>query len=372
MTGHLDRLLRDTVTDLAAESEPRDLMPEVLARARRIRRRQWSGSVAAVVTAALLLAVPYLTVRHHRDAPTVTVSPSSSPAPLPSPSPSVAPAPANLDQPVALPYGWVVTAASQTNSTQGGSSYVLDRTTRRYVRVDYPIAVPAPTGTLVAVASATDDAIGLLDRRTGRVAWPLGAGPSSPEWSPDGGRLLVTLDYRGFAVVDAATGAVHTHLVGDAHPCNDDCAFTWYPDGKRVVRAETDKSVPHNEALPDVQLGLRLFDATTGAPGDLITARGIVARVGNWSPDRGTVLVTATVVDGANRHLRYQLVESATGRVLTDFAGPPQTTWWVDGQHLLTQTDRLKLCGVRTTGQAESCATLPTAFFQLNVEVGPG
>lgn len=368
MTEHLDRLLRDTVTDLAAESEPRDLMPQVLVRARRIRRRQWSGYLAAALTALLLLTVPYLSARD-RAVPPVTVSPA--PSMSPAPSVSTAPPSENLDRPVALPYGWVVTAASQTNPTQDGSSYVLDRATHRYVRVDYPVAVPAPSGTLVAVTSPTDGAIGLLDRRTGRVTWPVGVGPSTPEWSPDGTRLLVTIDYRGFAIIDAATAEVHTHLVGGAHPCNDDCTVTWYPDGKRVVRAETDTSVPHNEALPDVQLGLRLFDATTGAPGDLVPARGIVARTGNWSPDRQTVLVTATVQDGAARHSRYQLVESATGRVLTAFPTEPATTWWVDGQHLLAQSGRLKMCGLRTTGEPESCAALPSAFFQLALAVGP-
>ena len=364
MTEHLDRLLRDTVTDLAAESEPRDLMPEVLARAKRIRRRQWSGYLAAALTVVLVLTVPYLSTRHDRSAPTITVSPA--------PSASTAPPPENLDRPVALPYGWVVTAAGQISVAQGGSSYVLDRTTHRYVRLDYPVAVPAPTGPLVAVASLNGEGVGLLDRRTGHVTWPQRVAPNSPEWSPDGTRLLVTIDYRGFATIDAATAEVQTHLVDGDHPCNDDCTFTWYPDGKQVIRAETDTSVPHNEALPDVQRGLRLFDATTGAPGELLPVHGIVARAGNWSPDRRTVLVTGTVVNGATRHSGYQLVESATGRVLAAFPGQPWTTWWVDDRHLLTLSDRLKLCGVRTTGQAESCATLPTAFFQLNVEIGPG
>jgi hypothetical protein len=360
MTEHLDRLLRDTVTELAAESEPRDLMPQVLARARRIRRRQWSGYLAAALTVLLLLTVPYLSTRN-RTVPPITVSPA--------PSVSTAPPPENLDKPVALPYGWVVSAASQTSVAQGGYSYVLDRTTHRYTRLDYPMAVPAPTGPLVAVASLNGEGVGLLDRGTGHVTWPERVAPNSPAWSPDGTRLLVTIDYRGFAIIDAATAEVHTHLVDDNHPCNDDCTFTWYPDGKQVVRSVTDTSVPHNEALPDVQRGLQLFDADTGAAGALLPVHGIVARVGDWSPDRRTVLVTGTVVNGATRHSGYQMVESATGRVLAAFPGHPWTTWWVDDRHLLTMSDRRKLCGVRTTGEPESCATLPTAFFQLDLAV---
>jgi dipeptidyl aminopeptidase/acylaminoacyl peptidase len=233
------------------------------------------------------------------------------------------------------------------------------------------MAVPAPTGPLIAVASLNGEGVGLLDRRTGHVTWPERVAPNSPEWSPDGTRLLVTIDYRGFAVIDAATFEVRTHLVDGDHPCNDDCTFTWYPDGKQVVRAETDTSVPHNEALPDVQRGLRLYDATTGAAGALLPVHGMVKRVGNWSPDRQTVLVTGTVVNGASRHSGYQLVESATGRVLAPFPGQPWTTWWVDDRHLLTLSDRLKLCGLRSTGEPESCAALPSAFFQLDLAVGP-
>ena len=53
------------------------------------------------------------------------------------------------------------------------------------------------------------------------------------------------------------------------------------------------------------------------------------------------------------------------------FPGHPLSSWWVDDQRLLTQSDRLTLCGVRRTGPVESCATLPTAFFQLDLAVGP-
>jgi len=76
MTDDLDRLLRDTVTDLAAESEPKDLMPAVRARARRIRLVHGAGYLAAALTATLLLVVPYLTVHRDHGLPPVTVSPS--------------------------------------------------------------------------------------------------------------------------------------------------------------------------------------------------------------------------------------------------------------------------------------------------------
>jgi dipeptidyl aminopeptidase/acylaminoacyl peptidase len=368
MTDDLDRLLRDTVTDLAAESQPYDLMPGVRTRARRIRLVHRTGYLAAALTAALLLVVPYLSVRRDHGLPAVTVSPSSSSV---RPSPSVAPPPANLDGPVAVPYGWVVTAASQTSPSQTGSSYVLDRATHRYVRLDYPMAWPAPTGPFVAVANLDGSGLGLLDRRTGQVKWPSRIGPNDPEWSPDGSRLLVTIDRRGFAVIDPVTAAVQAHLLDGTYTCNDSCAFTWYPDGQHVVLPLTDTSVPHNEALPDVQRGLQLFDAGTGAPGALLPVHGIVARAGNWSPDHRTVLVTGTVVDGAKRHSQYQLVETSTGRVLTAFPGQPWSSWWVDNQRLVSLSDRLKLCGVATSGVVDTCATLPTAFFQLDIAIGP-
>jgi hypothetical protein len=366
VTDDLDRLLRDTVTDLAAESRPVNLMPAVRARARRIRLVHGTGYLAAALAATLLLAIPYLAVHRDHALPPVTVSPAPSP-----PSPSVAPPPGDLDQPVDLPYGWVVTAASQTSPSQAGSSYLLDRAAHRYVRLDYPMAWPAPAGPFVAVANPDGTGLGLLDRRTGQVRWLSGIGPDNPEWSPDGSRLLVTVGHTGFAVVDAATAGVHTHPLDGTYPCNDSCVVTWYPDGRQVVRAQTDTSVPHDAALPDVQRGLRLFDADTGAPGALLPVHGLVARVGNWSPDRRTVLVTGTVVDGAQRHSRYQLVEAATGRLLATFPGQPWSSWWVDDQRLLSLSDRLKLCGVGTTGLVETCATLPTAFFQLDIAVGP-
>ncbi len=369
MTEDLDRLVRDTVVELAAEAQPRDLLASVQARARRIRVVRGIGYLCAALVAAVSLAVPFLAVHRDRALPPATVDPTGTPSP--SHRPTIVPV-ADLGAPVVLPRGWVVTAAVQAGPDTG-DSYVLDRATHRYLRVGYPTAWPAPTGSLVAVTRPDGTGLGLLDLATAAVRWVLQQPATNPQWSPDGNRLLVTLSPDAFAVVDPGTGRVSTHTIDrSAYRCDDACGFSWYPDSRQVVLALTDTSVPHRDAWPDVQRGLQLFDAATGAPGALLPVHGTVAHAGDWSPDRRTVLVTGTAADGTGgRHAEYQLVDTATGQVRGPYPAQPASSWWVDDQQLLSIPARLRVCATDRAGAAGACATLPADFTELAIVIAP-
>ncbi len=351
-TTELEAMVRATVTDLAAESQARDLMPGVRARARRIRTVHRTGYLAAALAAALVVLVPYLVSR-----PSTRVEPGPPPNPVPNPVPSL------WDTAIRLPGGWVVIGSSYVGSGHNPDphAWVLDRHTQRYQRLGYPVALPAPTGTRVLVEYPDSTAYALLDLASGDVReLEVRPGVTHPEWSPDGSRIVFTGPLYGYLLVDVATGVVTEHPVDErTYRCNDNCEFTWYPDGVRLVLAQTDPTVAHDEALPDVQRGLQLFDAGTGQPGPLLPVRGIVHAVRDWSPDGRWVAVEGTTGTGPDRAVRAQLVDAVTGQVKAVLPTPPWgTQGWVDPQRLLVRSGA-GLCLVDLTGVVSGCAAAP-------------
>lgn len=363
----LDALLRDTVSDLAAESRPRDLMPEVRARARRIRTVHRTGYAAVLAVAVVLaLLVPYLVTRP---------GPSR---PIPIGPPSVSPT-AQGDAMVRLPGGWVVTGWTYDGSGNAtdARARVLDRRTGRYVTLNYPAAWPAPTGTGVLVEYLDSTSYALLDLATGdvrQVAIPQGA--THPEWSPDGTRIVFSRPMSGFGVVDVATATVAEHSVDmdQRYRCNDNCEFTWYPDSRRVVLAVTNTTVPYGEGKPDVQRGLQLFDADTGAAGQLLPVHGIVHSVLDWSPSGRYVAVEGIArVPGTVAGAHAVVIEVATGQLVSVLPAdaPWGTVGWVNDQNLIVMSTT-GLCLVSRAGTMGTCVLVPDPVPGPSPLFGPG
>lgn len=366
--NELDSLLRATVADLAAESRPRDLMPGVQARARRIRTVHRTGYLAAALLVVVALLVPYLLARPaHR----------VEPGPAPAPSRVLPTASGRHDPVIRLPGGWVVTAKNHTGTGEPQAhAQVLDRRTQRYQELTVPTALPAPTGTQVLIGYLTGGGWALFDLATGDTR-PLNIAlrDTSPEWSPDARRIVFTdPETQAFDIVDVASGTVTQHGTDQSkYPLGT--FFTWYPDGTQVVAALIDTSVPANEALPDVERGLQLFDADTGTPGQLLPVHGIVYGVAAWSPDRTKVLVEGTTSRGTNRKRATQVIQVSTGHVTTLLQNVvPQGGGWVDNDRVFV-AGTAGLCAVRVASPfTEADCAKPADAYDPTVELlyGPG
>jgi hypothetical protein len=365
VSTELDRALAETIAELAGRSRPSDLMPGVRIRARRNRMRRRAGWAAGALGVILLLVVPLLVVgRSDRTEPAQRLTPSPA---VPSGSPAPAPSwPATLDATVTLPGGWTVGASTYRNASGGGGqrqSWVYDRPRQRYVQINYQQVWPAPRGSLVAVVNGDGSSVGVLDLNTGTVRW-LDGQLSSPEWSPDGTRLLVTLKDSssggGYAVVDGSTGAVHQHQVNttQTYVCTGDCHFSWYPDGKQVVLAQADRTVPPDGTQPDPQGAVQLFDADTGQARSALPVRGVVAGWPDWSPDRKWVFILGTVTENGHRQQRAQLFNVATGKVDDAVPGQPGAAAWSANDQVLLASDG-RVCPFRLDHNQGDCVQLP-------------
>ncbi len=353
--SELDRLVRSVVTDLAEDARPRDLMPQVRRRARRIRLMHRSGYVAGALLLVAVFLVPYLVVRS-RSVPPGTVGPTNRP---PSASPAIPTTSADFDGgPIALPGHWTVAAVS--SAARNGRDLVLNRDTGRYQRVGYDELWPAPAGSIVAVAQDGGPP-GVLDLNTNVVQpiTPIREQVLGVQWAPDGSRLLVTsatADHSvfGFTVVNPATGTGTWHQIPMPR-CYGQCHFVWLPDGHAVGL-----NLAGQGATPG---GFQRYDADTGQPGQLSRYPGAVAGPQAWSPDGSQV-----IVGGLNSQYAT-IVDARTGSPVRDL--PSGSYAWATAGDLLS-TDR---SGGRTRvviadgyGTPKSAVALP-AFLDSDYTV---
>jgi hypothetical protein len=284
---------------------------------------------------------------------------ASGPATVAVPTPSVADT--ALGQTEVRPPAKLVTAAGfdvaawpSQSGTPALPSVVYDRAHHRYVQVHYSDATPAPTGTLVVVASQDYPyPVSLLDTATGATT-PLsieGYEPRDPSWSPDGSKLLFRVDDRsiparpyGFAVVDVATRQSRTVWLPESRYDSSDVQFNWYPDGTKVALSIADRA-HSSEGTGDAVLHLQLFDLA-GNPAGTVPVKTPAPAAHAWSPDRRYLV--GVNADPAVDLGAVVLVDTRTGTVVAKLPDV-EDAWWLDATHLVARVSTYD----RAHGQAE-------------------
>ncbi|GAB4058438.1 TolB family protein [Catellatospora paridis] len=248
----------------------------------------------------------------------------------PTATPSAAPSPSLStlgETPQQLAGGWQVIAAG---------SRVLDRSRNAYVKLNLPPgAILDPTGRRHATGGEQLDIVELVgdkvitERRSVTLGFSLGLDP----WSPDGGRVVGTINRKepfamGFAVTDVATGKTTEHWFSHTNYNCSLCNFVFTRDGKEVALPIADRS--QGEAAELVQ-SLQLFDAQTGEPTRSLPVKAMPQSPFAWSPDGRQVVALP------DQHKRedVQLVDTTTGE-----AKPfPYVAVWATADALLAKSD---------------------------------
>lgn len=257
-----------------------------------------------------------------------TVLPACASQRPPAATPSAAPSPSLStigETPQRLAGGWQVIAAG---------SRVLDRSRNAYVRMNLPPgAILDPTGRRHATGGEQLDIVELVGDKviTERRSVTLGFTRGLDPWSPDGGRLVGTINRKepyamGFAVTDVATGKTTEHWFGQRYNCSL-CNFVFTRDGKEVALPIADRS--QGEAAELVQ-SLQLFDALTGEPTRELPVKGMPQSPFAWSPDGRQVVA----LPDQHKH-DAQLIDTTTGE-----AKPfPHPAVWATADALLAKFD---------------------------------
>lgn len=342
MNGPTEQDLRTALRELADEARPTtNLADAARSRGRRLRRRRRLAMTGGALATLVALAAPFVWLRPTapEPGPAAWVPPSSSAAP----SPSRIPAPTGdwTQRPLPLPGGWLLVGATPTGTshTPDGEriiqqGYALDRTQDQYVSTDeYDEIWTSPSG---AVAGVVDydrpGEFGLLDLDSGAVRWVrTGQHTMTPQWSPDGSRIALTIGRHTALGVLSATGEWQLFPVDtERYFCTDYCYFTWTRDGREVVWQQTDPTAPRSEAAPHIRRGVQLFSPDDGRPTRFLPIKGDPTGPWSWSPDGERV-----VVKGPQGP---EIVEVATGRVFGPTASA-EAAWGPDNR--LLYQDRL-------------------------------
>lgn len=232
----LERLLRESVHELASEGRPVDLSAPALRRARRTHTYRTVSAVAAAVIAVLLVAGIAAAVRITRaseDPPPADVPPS------PTVSSATESATASASEsagprtpPVTLPGGWIIRAAPHNNDY---GVIVYDDATGRYNRVGNTATVlPSPDGRYLAIMGQSVLAVkAVADERMVYQRQTV-SGDVRPVWSADSGRLaFVTYSPEGVKV-RVAEMAVGGETASEPVNCPDGCMLKWLEDGEHI------------------------------------------------------------------------------------------------------------------------------------------
>ncbi|GIJ74251.1 PD40 domain-containing protein [Virgisporangium ochraceum] len=242
MTTDFERLLRESVHDLASEGRPVDLGGPALRRADRIRTVRAVSAVSAVVVAVMLVAGVAAAVRigrADRDVPPADPVPSTVPSTAPSATLSAEPTesgdPEESEEPRTPPIlvagGWMIRAAPNANDTM----IVYDDAAGRYRRAGTSAtALPSPDGRYLAVVGQT--AIIVTTVADKRVVYERNAIVTGvrPVWSPDSTRLAFATFSPEGVKVRVAEVAVATETASDTVNCPDGCMLKWLEDGGHI------------------------------------------------------------------------------------------------------------------------------------------
>ncbi|GAA1590029.1 WD40 repeat domain-containing protein [Actinoplanes couchii] len=332
----LEEIVGAAVRDLADDAPPPfDLATAARTQGRRIRRRRRTAIGSAAVALLLVAATPFVVFRQEREA---------LPA-APTPSPSVAEKDW-WDQPYQLPGGLIVTALTGSQN----DNIMLDRLTGTYWQIPraYEMVWGSPTATGAVVSDgSTLRVLHGPDSATSSVSNKVGF---SPQWSPDGDRVLTT-GSKEYAIWEVAAGqGQRIQKAPLLRDCKVICYFTWLPNGKEI-------------ALPQASGGIVVLDSETGNELRTLPVQGSPAGPGAWSPDGQFVIV----VDAADLKGPRHVVDVRHGQVIGTV--PDSTLHFLDDERILSiQDTTAEVYDVK--GRLLETQTLPAAFAGRTVSVG--
>jgi hypothetical protein len=355
---NLEENLRAAVRDLAADAPSvHDLAAVARRRGRRLRRRRQAGLGAAALALVAVAVTPYAVL--HRDAPT--------PAPMHTQG-----VPAQWWQtPYRLPGGMIVTALSKRDvggvDVPGGTTVrdgnvLLNRDTGQYVVLpgSYYTVYGSPAGEH-ALAANDSGGSGIIDAQGSRGIWMDVS--IDPRWSSDGSRILFATE-QGFAVMDAASGAIKRHAVPEVTQlCPDDCTFSWLPGDREVALALVDPTVEQSEDKPDTIKDIAIYSVATGERLRTLPVAGVPIGQDAWSPDGRSVLVQTQAFTGRPK----RIVDVATGRTLGTVPG--QNVHFLRDGRILSLTDEVASL-YDGTGKLLQQQTLPPDFKDRTASIG--
>jgi hypothetical protein len=344
MTDRFDRLIGDTIRDLARDADVisdrdrRRLALHASDRAHTLRRRRWGTSaVAVVMVAALAAGIPY-------GINLLGGGPDRGPTTLPSGVPVAPPGVEttiidDASKPIELVDGWYV----------GGNRAVLDQATSLYTPFHAKTVIPSPNGRWVATDSGDGLGLRILDLTdaSGRryETRQLGQRLNSGVWSPDGNTLLVT----GMIMRASSIGVDNPLIISAAFidpvtknvrireiPLPDlgcvYCVLTWMPSGSEIALVLSGEEGP----LGAPATGIQTFDLD-GRPVRTLPVAGVPAGTGSWSPDGRSVIVTSNEVTSfGSATNRAQIIDVSTGAVVQSLDGLDlKQAQWVDNERFL-------------------------------------
>jgi hypothetical protein len=327
LTDPIDRLVRDTVRDLAAaadvitDRDRQSLAVHAADQAHTLRARR-RGVVAVVVTLVTALAVglPY-GLRY------LSSGPDSGPSVvLPAGVTEIPGVPTHViddtSEPIELVDGWYVL----------GNNLVLDRTTNTYIEFGNVFeTLPSPDGRWVATAGNTA-AYRVYDLQTGRSRRYEARNLGQPAaWSPKSGILLLVSESHGgtfvdLALIDVVAGEITDVMVQLAGLRCVTCQLTWMPSGEALALVLDD---PDGTPTGIQVLGL------DGERMATLPVRGVPLGPQAWSPDMKYVFVSGHSTAG---QWEQQLVEVTTGQVVPGWPELANITQaqWIDNERFLT------------------------------------
>jgi hypothetical protein len=230
MSNDFERMLQETLCDLADEGQPVNLAGQAIRRGKQaaIRQRIAVGALPLLVVAMIVMPfglLDRLSGQHH---PAPGGGWSGSAAPSPNSSITRSPISLDTDKPTVLSNKLIIGSFY----VKDASSKVYNRNTKTYATVNFATAALAPKGTLVAVQDPDSQRVGVLDLATNQVKWMssgLVAANHIMEWSEDAKYLL----YTGMAssgsvsamILDVST--MRATAVTGALECAERCAPHW-------------------------------------------------------------------------------------------------------------------------------------------------
>ncbi|GIJ64515.1 hypothetical protein [Virgisporangium aurantiacum] len=232
----LERLLRESVHELASEGRPVDLSGPALRRARRTHTFRTVSAVSAAVIAVLLVAGIATAVRLSRadeDPPPADGPPSPTVSSTVPTTESATESAGPRTPPITLPGGWIIRAAPHNNDY---GVVVYDDATGRYHRVGYTAtALPSPDGRYLAIMGQDVLAVKAADDEE-RVVYQrqFATRDVRPVWSADSTHLaFVTYSPEG-AKVRVAELPAGGETASEPVNCPDGCMLKWLEDGQHI------------------------------------------------------------------------------------------------------------------------------------------